>query len=216
MLFAPCALYTFNSIIMQIGPRYKKARYLGIPIFRKTQTQKYAIRAQKKAKISGRRRGKSEYGKQLMEKQRARYSYGVSSGQFTNYVKRALRTKGDNTKNLLGALEGRFDNVILRAGFAPTRAAARQLVAHRHLLVNGSAVKVPSYIVEVGDIISIREGSKKKIIFSKLDEELKNIQLPAWIKIDLETKTITIAGEPLVEASELLFDPIAVLEFYTR
>ncbi len=201
---------------MQIGPRYKKARYLGIPIFRKTQTQKYAIRAQKKAKTTGRRRGKSEYGKQMMEKQRARHSYGVSSGQFTNYVKKALQTKGDNIRNLLGALESRFDNVILRAGFAPTRSASRQLVAHGHFCVNGSAVKVPSYMVGVGDTISIREGSKKKIVFSRLDEELKNIQLPAWVKINHETKTITIAGEPSVEASELLFDPIAVLEFYTR
>lgn len=201
---------------MQIGPRYKKARYLGIPIFRKTQTQKYAIRAQKKAKTSGRRRGKSEYGKQMMEKQRARHSYGVSSGQFTNYVKKALQTKGDNTKNLLGTLEGRFDNVILRAGFAPTRSAARQLVAHGHFCVNDSIVKVPSYQVEVGDIVSVREGSKKKTVFANMVLESENAQLPAWIKVDQEAKTITIIGEPSVQITELLFDPISVLEFYTR
>lgn len=201
---------------MQIGPRYKKARYLGIPIFRKTQTQKYAIRAQKKAKTTGRRRGKSEYGKQMMEKQRARHSYGVASGQFTNYVKKALQTKGDNTKNLLGALESRFDNVILRAGFAPTRTAARQLAAHGHFCINNKIVKVPSYSVEVGDVISIREGSKKKTVFAKLNEELATVQLPSWIKVDKELKTITISGEPSVVVTELLFDPMAVLEFYTR
>jgi small subunit ribosomal protein S4 len=201
---------------MQIGPRYKKARYLGIPVFRKTQTQKYAIRAQKKSKTGGYRRSKSEFGKQMLEKQRARYSYGVSSGQFTNYVKGALKTKGDNMKNLLHSLESRLDNIILRAGFASTRTACRQLVSHGHFCVNGSIVKVPSYQVQVGDIISIREGSKNKVVFAKLDEDLKNIQLPAWIKVDFETKTITVAGEPSVEISELLFDPIAVLEFYTR
>jgi len=201
---------------MQIGPRYKKARYLGIPLFRKTQTQKYAIRAQKKAKTGGRHRGKSEYGKQMMEKQRARYSYGVSSGQFTNYVKKALQTKGDNAKNLLHDLESRLDNVILRSGFAETRSAARQFAAHGHFCVNGSPVRIPSYSVKNGDTVTIREGSKKKGAFAKLDENLKNIQLPAWIKVNNTTKVITIAGEPSVETSELLFDPIAVLEFYTR
>ncbi len=201
---------------MQIGPRYKKARFLGIPIFRKTQTQKYAIRAQKKAKTTGRRRGRSEYGKQMMEKQKARHSYGVSSGQFTNYVKKALRTKGDNTKNLLSSLEARLDNVILRAGFASTRAAARQMSAHGHFCVNGSIVKVPSFIVTVGDNITIRAGSKNKSIFDKLSEEIESTRIPAWIKVDSESRTITIVGEPYADLSELLFDPISVLEFYTR
>jgi len=201
---------------MQIGPRYKKARYLGIPIFRKTQTQKYAIRAQKKAKTSGRRRGKSEFGRQMMEKQRARHSYGVSSGQFTNYVKKALQTKGDNAKNLLGALESRFDNIILRGGFAPTRSAARQLAAHGHFCVNGKIVKVPSCQVYVGDVVSIREGSKKKTVFAKLAEEIKNIQSPSWLKIDDKANTITVIGEPSVQTTELLFDPMSVLEYYTR
>ena len=115
---------------MQIGPRYKKARYLGAPVFRKTQTQKYAIRAQQKQKNAKRKRGKSEYGQQMLEKQKARYSYGVSGGQFTNYVKKALQMTGDNSKNLLRLLEGRLDNVVVRAGFAPSRSAARQMVAH--------------------------------------------------------------------------------------
>ena len=82
---------------MQIGPRYKKARYLGAAIFKKTQSPKYALRAQQKAKTSKRRSAKSEYGRQMLEKQKARYSYGVSGGQFTNYVKSALQTKGDNS-----------------------------------------------------------------------------------------------------------------------
>src|SRR5579872_5399500 len=113
---------------MKIGPRYKKARYLGAPVFRKTQTQKFALRSQRKQKTMGGRRGqKSEYGKQMLEKQKARFSYGVGGRQFTNYVKKALQTTGDNGKNLMKLLEGRLDNVMVRAGFAPTRSAARQM-----------------------------------------------------------------------------------------
>lgn len=203
---------------MQIGPRYKKARYLGAPIFRKTQTQKFALRSQAKGgkKSGGRMGGKSEYGRQMLEKQKARYSYGVSGGQFTNYVKNALASKGDNAKNLLGLLEARLDNVVLRAGFAPTRSAARQLVSHGHIIVGGKKITIPSYAVSVGEKISIREGSKKKTVFAKLDDELKTITAPAWLKVNTETKEISVEGEPTADATELLFDVRSVLEFYTR
>ena len=203
---------------MQIGPRYKKARYLGAAVFRKTQTQKYAIRSQKKLKTKkrGGRGGKSEYGRQLLEKQKARYSYGVSGGQFANYVKQALRTQGDNVKNLMCLLESRLDNCMLRAGFAPSRSAARQMVSHGHIMVNGVIVTIPSYSVKVGDKMTIREGSKKKAIFSNLDKELKNSQSPAWLKIDPAKREIGIVAEPSVDMSELLFEVQSVLEFYTR
>lgn len=201
---------------MLIGPRYKKARYLGAAVFRKTQTPKYALRSQAKAKTSKRRSAKSEFGRQLLEKQKARYSYGVSGGQFTNYVKSALQTKGDNAKNLLRILEGRLDNAVLKAGFALSRAGARQIVNHGHMTVNGKIVNIPSYQVRIGDIIAIREGSKKKAIFGKLDEELKNIKVPAWMSVDAGKKEIKIEGEPSTDMGELLFDVRAVLEFYTR
>ncbi|MFA6459444.1 MAG: 30S ribosomal protein S4 [Candidatus Paceibacterota bacterium] len=202
---------------MQIGPRYKKARYLGAPVFKKTQTQKYAMRAQSKVKTSrGGRGGKSEYGRQMLEKQKARYSYGVSGGQFTNYVKKALQATGDNSKNLLRILEGRLDNTVLRAGFAPSRSAARQMVSHGHIMVNAKKVTIPSYSVRVGDKITIREGSKGKGIFTKLDQELENITSPAWIKLDKAKKEVSIEAEPSVDTTELLFDVRSVLEFYTR
>ena len=201
---------------MQIGPRYKKARYLGTPVFRKTQTQKYAIRAQRKQKTTGRKRAKSEYGRQLLEKQKARYSYGVSSGQFTNYVRKALQDEGDNAKNLIRALEARLDNVTVRAGFAPTRSAARQMVSHGHLVVNGIRVTIPSYSVKVGDKIAIRGGSQKKATFANLSETLLNTKTPAWMKVDPEAKEIKIEGEPSADATDLLFDLRSVLEFYTR
>ncbi|MDB5239306.1 MAG: rpsD [Candidatus Parcubacteria bacterium] len=201
---------------MQIGPRYKKARYLGAPVFTKTQTQKYAIRAQQKQKTTKRKRGKSEYGQQLMEKQKARYSYGVSGGQFSNYVKKALQATGDNAKNLIHLLEGRLDNVVVRAGFAPSRSAARQMVAHGHIVVDGKKVTIPSYQVSLGEKISIREGSKAKALFAKLDEELKASKAPAWLAVDPSTREIKVAGQPSAETNDLLFDVRAVLEFYTR
>jgi len=202
---------------MKIGPRYKKARYLGAPVFRKTQTQKFAMRSQRKAKTMGGRRGaKSEYGKQMMEKQKARFSYGVSGKQFTKYVKQALQSTGDNGKNLLSILEGRLDNVMVRAGFAPTHSAGRQMVAHGHIAVNGTNVTIPSYAVRVGDVLSIREGSKKKVIFSKLDEELKAVKHPNWMSVDPAAKTVKIIAKPASETTDLLFDVGAVLEFYTR
>ncbi|MFA6404503.1 MAG: 30S ribosomal protein S4 [Candidatus Paceibacterota bacterium] len=201
---------------MQIGPRYKKARYLGAPVFRKTQTQKFAMRSQKKTKVRRGRGGKSEYGQQLLEKQKARYSYGVSSGQFTNYVKKALKSTGDNSRNLLKLLEGRLDNIVLRANFALSRFAARQMVSHGHIMVNDKIVTIPSYEVKIGDKISIREGSKKKGIFTDLDQNLINLQTPEWIKVDTKKREIAIASEPSVDMSELLFDVRSVLEFYTR
>ncbi len=201
---------------MIIGPRYKKARYLGATVFTKTQTQKYAIRAQSAPKAKRGRGGKSEYGTQMLEKQKARYSYGVSSGQFTNYVKSALKTTGDNAKNLIGLLESRLDNVVVRSGFARSRSASRQMVSHGHIKVNGTIVTIPSYSVRVGDIISIRDGSKGKGIFTKLDEELKNTQAPAWVNVDPEKKEIKVISNPVADTQELLFDVKAVLEFYTR
>jgi small subunit ribosomal protein S4 len=200
---------------MKIGPRYKKARYLGAPVFHKTQTQKYALRAQRKTKTV-RRGQKSEYGRQMMEKQKARFSYGISGTQFTNYVKKALATPGDNAKNLMRILEGRLDNAVLRVGFARSRAAARQMVSHGHIKVNGTIVTVPSYSVRIGDVISIREGSRNKPLFAKLEEELKVVKVPAWISFEAEKKEAKIAGEPTIDMSELLFDVRQVLEFYTR
>ena len=120
------------------------------------------MRAQRKMKTSRHRGVKSEYGRQLLEKQKARYSYGVSGGQFANYVKKALETSGDKTKNLLGALESRLDNVVLKAGFAPSRSAARQMVSHGHIVVNGVITNIPSFRAKPGMVLTIREGSKVK------------------------------------------------------
>ncbi len=174
------------------------------------------MRAQRKAKTTGRRGTKSEYGKQMMEKQKARFSYGVSGKQFTKYVKKALKTTGDNAKNLLSILESRLDNTMVRAGYAPTRSAARQMVSHGHIVVNGKNITVPSYEVRVGDVLTIREGSKNKVIFARLDEELKTFKWPSWMSVDPATKKVSIIATPVTDMTELLFDVKQVLEFYTR
>jgi len=207
---------------MIIGPRYKIARRLGAPVFEKTQTQKYAMRTgastpSPRGRSGGSKpRAKSDYGLGMLEKQKARMSYGVPGRQFTNYVKSALAEKGNSAELLVRSLEGRLDNVALRAGFALTRQAARQMVSHGHLTINGTKVTIPSYQVKLGDVIAIREGSKKKAIFTTLDERFKTVKIPAWLKLNLDKKEITIDGIPTAVQSELLFNVGSVLEFYSR
>ena len=208
---------------MIIGPRYKIARRLGAPVFEKTQTQKYAMRTgaiggpgAKGRSGGGKPRAKSEYGLGMLEKQKARMSYGVPGRQFTNYVKHALAEKGNSAEILIRSLESRLDNVALRSGFTLTRQAARQMVSHGHLTVNGTKVTIPSYQVKVGDVIGIREGSKKKALFTTLDDRFKNLRLPAWLKLNVEKREVTVDGVPVANQSELLFNAGAVLEFYSR
>lgn len=201
---------------MIIGPKYKIARRLGAAVFEKTQTQKYAMRAARKDKISPIRRSKSEYGQGLLEKQKARMSYGVTSNQFTKYVKNAIAKKGNSAAHLVNYLESRLDNAVLRGGLAPTRRAARQMVSHGHINVNGSRVNIPSYSVVVGDKIGIRARSVGKPLFAKLDLNWKAVKMPAWLKLDFEKKELVVEGLPTAEKGEILFDVGTVLEFYSR
>jgi small subunit ribosomal protein S4 len=201
---------------MIIGPKYKIARRLGVAVFEKTQTQKYAMRAARKDKTSPIVRSKSEYGQGLLEKQKARMSYGVTSTQFTKYVKNAIAKKGNSAAHLVNYLESRLDNAVLRGGLAPTRRAARQMVSHGHIDVNGSRVNIPSYSVLVGDKIGIRARSAGKAIFAKLGENWKAVKLPAWLKLDFEKKELAVEGIPTADKAELLFDVGTVLEFFSR
>lgn len=207
---------------MILGPKYKIARRLGAGVFEKTQTQKFALREGQRGKGGDKKRGgpKSDYGIQMLEKQKARFTYILSEKQFSKYVKAAIAAKGDNRELLYKTLESRLDNVVLRAGFAATRLAARQLVSHGHMLVNGRRVTVPSYLVRIGDTITVREGSMKKPVFATLEERLKNFVTvgrgPAWLKVDPEKKTIVVQGAPKLNPEELLFNIGQVLEFYSR
>jgi small subunit ribosomal protein S4 len=205
---------------MIIGPKYKIARRLGPGVFEKTQGQKFALSEARrgKGKNDNKKRGgpKSDYGIQMLEKQKARFTYLLTEKQFSKYVKTSIEKKGDNREILYKTLESRLDNVVLKAGFAPTRLAARQLVSHGHIMVNGKRVTIPSYQVRIGEKISIRPGSTKKPVFATLTERLQKAMPPAWLKVDAEKQTIDVQGAPKLVITELVFDIGQVLEFYSR
>ncbi len=202
---------------MITGPKYKIARRLGAPIFEKTQTQKYALHLERKGKKRGFSKAKSEFGLQLIEKQKARFIYGLSERQFSNYVKEALLKKTPNTsQTIFEFLETRLDNVIYRLGFSPTRGGARQIVSHGHIAVNGKRINTPGRRMVIGDKIEITPRSLGKPLFADLDEKVKNVTVPSWLKFDVVKKTAEIQGAPVLVKTENMFDLNTVIEFYSR
>lgn len=200
---------------MKIGPKFKIARRLGAPIFEKTQTAKF------KAQIGGKdkRRGgpKGEYAKQLLEKQKVRFTYGISERQFSRYVKEVIEAKSSHpTQKLFERLETRLDNIVWRMGLVPTRRFARQVVSHGHIVVNGRKVTVPSFMVKAGDIVGIRPGSQNTKIFEAIDDKMKAADIQNWLTWNTEKKAGSMLRLPTLEGQELLFDLGAVLEFYKR
>lgn len=202
---------------MQIGPRYKIARRLGPTVFEKTQTQKFQLSEQRHAKKKGDKRPKalSDFGLQLIEKQRVRFSYGITERQLQNYVKKAEQEKGNTAEKLYGLLETRLDNTVYRLGIAHTRRLARQMTSHGHFLVNGKRTTVPSFTVKAGDIITAREGSKKSVLFANLTKKLENYSVPKWLKFDSEKISAEVVGEPALETGGA-FNLNTVLEYYSR
>ena len=142
-----------------IGPKSKIARKFGEPIFGPDKVFEHKNYPPGMHGLSARRRKKSEYGEQLKEKQKAKYTYGILEKQFRGLFKKASASKGVTGEVLLQLLESRLDNVIFRMGVAKTRAAARQFVSHKHITVNGKVVNIPSYSVKPGDIVGVRENS---------------------------------------------------------
>lgn len=202
---------------MKIGPKYKIARRLGAPIFDKTQTAKFTASSARRGKDAGRPRPKSEFGMQLIEKQKARFTYGVMERQFRNYVRAAIaQTKLKADEALYRTLETRLDNVVYRLGLANSRLMARQVVSHGHVLVNGTKITVPSYTVSEKDTITLREGSQKKKLFELATDKLKNAQSISWIKVEPEKKSAEVIGMPKYAPGETLFDISSILEFYKR
>lgn len=166
------------------------------------------------------RRGLSEFGQQLREKQKMRILYGLRERQFKNVVTSALRQKTMRAPEaVLLALEMRLDNIVYRLGFAPTRAAARQVVNHGHVMVNGRRVTIPSYRASVGNTIAIRSNSMQKGVFVNLDMTLKKHTVPSWVSFDAATRTATIATYPPSNTLEELgkgFSINAIVEYYSR
>jgi small subunit ribosomal protein S4 len=147
----------------------------------------------------------------------ARFSYGISERQFFRYVKEAMARKGGNSANdLVSRLEARLDNVVFRLGFAATRRQARQLVSHGHIKVNGKRITVPSYKAEKGDVIEVREESRTSPFFANLSERIETRKLPSWLKVtdDIYKGEMDTMGE--TAASELIFDPAVIIQFYSR
>jgi small subunit ribosomal protein S4 len=201
---------------MKIGPRYKIARRLGAPIFEKTQTQRYALTNSRKEKAGTMpTRPKSEFGKQLLEKQKARFTYGLSEKQFSRYTKQSIDKK-DPAQALFATLELRLDNALYRAGFAKTRLQARQISSHGHATVNGRRVTIPSISLKVGDVIGIREGSSGSALFADVSERQKTNASPAWLEVNPDKREAKVTGTPVYVPSEAQFSLADVLEFYSR
>jgi small subunit ribosomal protein S4 len=163
-----------------------------------------------------RRRKVGEYGLQLREKQKVRKTYGVLERQFRNYFLAASKHTGVTGEYLLRTLELRFDNVVYRAGFAPSRAAARQLVAHRHFAVNGRPTDIPSFQLKAGDKIEVRETRRAREPFKVAKETLRNHQGPEWLTIDPATLSATIVTPPSRDQMPLDLNEQLVVEYYSR
>ena len=172
----------------------------------------------KKSNRKSARAGKkmSEYGLQLREKQKAKYIYGVLEKPFRNYYKKADRKKGMTGDNLMTMLESRLDNVVFRLGFARTRREARQIVDHKHVLVNGQSVNIPSYLVKAGDVIEIREKSKSLQRYKDIVEVTAGRISPEWLEQDLEALKGTVKALPTREQIDVPVNEMLIVELYSK
>lgn len=196
-------------------PKFKICRRLGPGVYDKCQTAKFST-ATTRGGFGGKRpKQLSEYGTQFIEKQKVRFSYGVTERQLSNYIKKASQVKGLGTVDkFYEGLEFRLDNVVYRMGLAPSRRAARQMVSHGHFIINTHKVTVPSYELKIGDVIKIREGSKSKKIFQDLAVKLKDYNTPSWLSFDLGKMEGSVLAKP--KNIETFLNLNAVLEFYSR
>ena len=158
----------------------------------------------------------SEYGMQLREKQKAKFIYGVLEKPFRNYYKKADLMKGQTGENLMVLLERRLDNIVFRLGFARTRREARQVVDHKHVLVNGKCVNVPSYLVKAGDVIEIREKSKSLQRYKDIVEVTEGRLVPEWLDQDIEGLKGTVKSLPTREMIDVPVDEMRIVELYSK
>ena len=171
----------------------------------------------KKSNRNSKRAGKvSEYGLQLREKQKAKFIYGVLEKPFRNYYEKADRKKGMTGENLMTMLESRLDNVVFRLGFARTRREARQIVDHKHVLVNGKSVNIPSYLVKAGDVIEIREKSKSLQRYKDIVEVTAGRISPEWLDQDLEALKGTVKALPTREQIDVPVNEMLIVELYSK
>ncbi len=158
----------------------------------------------------------SEYGLQLREKQKAKFIYGVLEKPFRNYYNRAAKMRGMVGENLMVLLELRLDNVLFRAGMARTRMEARQIVDHKHVLVNGKSVNIPSYSVKAGDVVEIKEKHKGAQRYKDILAVTAGRTTPSWMESDLENLKVTITEKPTREVIDVPVDEMLIVELYSK
>ena len=158
----------------------------------------------------------SEYGLQLREKQKAKFIYGVLEKPFRNYYDKADRMKGQTGDNLMVMLESRLDSIVFRMGFARTRREARQIVDHKHVLVNGKKVNIPSYLCKAGDVIELTEKAKGLNRYKEIAEITGGRLVPEWMDVDLENFKGTIKNLPTREMIDVPVDEMLIVELYSK
>lgn len=191
-------------------PVLKRCRSLGLdPIYLgiDKKSNRQLKRANKKM---------SEYGMQLREKQKAKFIYGVLEKPFHNYYEKADRMKGMTGENLMTILESRLDNVVYRLGFARTRKEARQIVGHKHILVNGKLVNIPSYLIKAGDTIEIKEKCKGSQRYKDILEVTAGRLVPEWLEADQENLKGTVKELPGREVIDVPVDEMLIVELYSK
>ena len=158
----------------------------------------------------------SEYGLQLREKQKAKFIYGVLEKPFRNYFEKAQRMSGMTGENLMIMLESRLDNVVFRMGFARTRKEARQIDDHKHVLVNGKQVNIPSYLIKAGDDIEIKESKKASVRYKQILEVTAGRLVPEWLDVDAENLKGTVKELPSRDVIDVPVDEMLIVELYSK
>jgi len=158
----------------------------------------------------------SEYGLQLREKQKAKFIYGVLEKPFRNYFEKAQRMSGMTGENLMVMLESRLDNVVFRMGFARTRKEARQIVDHKHVLVNGKQVNIPSYLIKAGDVIEIKEAKKSSPRYKAILEVTGGRLVPEWLDVDAENLKGSVKELPSREVIDVPVNEMLIVELYSK
>lgn len=198
------------------GSRLKKVRSLGTELPGLVRKEPKSTNTPGEQGVMRRRRRVSTFRLQLQEKQKIRFNYGLSEKSLRRYYSDACSMKGETGVNLLQLIEQRLDNVVARGGFAPTIPAARQLVAHGHIQVNGHKVSIPSYRVKVGDIITVKEKSKDLKVITDHIAAGSGIGVPAFLEADPKKRKITVKAVPAREDVPIEVSERAVVEFYSK
>jgi small subunit ribosomal protein S4 len=200
------------------GPTNKISRRFGVNLGLKTNPVKVAKRLSQPPGVHGPKKrpgGGSAFGKQLLEKQKAKIVYGMREKQFRAYVDEATRRTGDSSLTLQRMLEQRLDNVVYRLGFAVTRAQARQMVSHGMFFVNNKRLDIASHQVRVGDVVTVKPNKTKKKLFENMTDTLSKKQMPSWLTVDAAALTGKVISEPQANDFDKIFDVKLIIEYYS-